>query len=216
MKDRFYLLCTRETVGSRASFHGRRGNGYVTDLDKAEVYNREEAQQAWERGREIDLPVSADHLDVLSEWRVDCQTVSPLEPSELQVGVEYVAYQKGTWDGNDLYWVGESSRTLDFLQAKRFTEPDLTKENWAWVPWAVADSKKRRTVAIGAVNRRIMIQGAGLKKPAWLNRAGRRKGCAKTRMNCPGCGKLHWQFDPHAFHGCNDASCKEYRGWSAE
>lgn len=208
MKDRFYLLCTRDTVGSRAAFHGIKGHSYVTDLDKAEVYTREEAQRAWNSGREIDLPVSADHLDALSEWRVDCQHVGPSDLSQLPADTEYVAYCKGAWDGNDLYWVGESSRTLNVLQAKRFKEPDLSKENLVWLPWAVVDSKKRRTVAISEVNRRTMIQGAGLKQPEWLVKSKRRKGSVKTRMNCPGCGKLHWQFDPHTFHGCNDTSCK--------
>ncbi|XQH61416.1 hypothetical protein QPE40_28205 [Klebsiella pneumoniae] len=34
MSNRFYMLCTRETVGSNASFHCHNGNGY-NSLDAA-------------------------------------------------------------------------------------------------------------------------------------------------------------------------------------
>lgn len=35
MSNRFYMLCTRETVGSNASFHCHNGNGYSSNIDRA-------------------------------------------------------------------------------------------------------------------------------------------------------------------------------------
>ena len=43
MSSRFYMLCTRETVGSNASFHCHNGNGYSSNIDRAHVYTQEEA-----------------------------------------------------------------------------------------------------------------------------------------------------------------------------
>ncbi|CAH3589556.1 DUF551 domain-containing protein [Klebsiella pneumoniae] len=46
MSNRFYMLCTRETVGSNASFHCHNGNGYSSNIDRAHVYTQEEAQSS--------------------------------------------------------------------------------------------------------------------------------------------------------------------------
>ena len=104
MSNRFYMLCTRETVGSNASFHCQNGNGYSSNIERAHEYTLEEAQRGWELGREIDQPVCADSVDALAQWRVDCQYI----PSEsvTEAGCDaYVAYQKGSWNGNDVYWL---------------------------------------------------------------------------------------------------------------
>lgn len=53
MSNRFYMLCTRETVGSNASFHCHNGNGYSSNIDRAHVYTLEEAQRSWELGRRL-------------------------------------------------------------------------------------------------------------------------------------------------------------------
>lgn len=92
MSNRFYMLCTRETVGSNASFHCHNGNGYSSNIDRAHVYTREEAQRSWDLGREIDQPVCADSVD---SWlrHVDCQYI-PAE-SVIERGCDsYVAYKK--------------------------------------------------------------------------------------------------------------------------
>lgn len=52
MSNRFYMMCLRETVGNNASFHCHNGNGYSSDIDRAHVYTLEEAQKAWNCGRE--------------------------------------------------------------------------------------------------------------------------------------------------------------------
>lgn len=70
MSNRFYMLCTRETVGSNASFHCHNGNGYSSNIDRAHVYTQEEAQRCWDYGREIDQPICADGGDALSYRRL--------------------------------------------------------------------------------------------------------------------------------------------------
>lgn len=75
----------------------------MTDIDKAHVYTREEAQKAWDGGREFDIPVSADHVDSETVCKVDSQHV----PSETVIDEKYnkyVAYIKCLWSGNDLFW----------------------------------------------------------------------------------------------------------------
>lgn len=66
-KNRFYMMCLRETVGNNASFHCHNGNGYSSDIDSAHVYTLEEAQKAWNCGRDIDQPVCADSVDALEQ-----------------------------------------------------------------------------------------------------------------------------------------------------
>lgn len=98
MNDRFYMLCLRETVGTNASFHCRNGNGYSSNIDAAHVYTLEEAQESWNKGRPIDLPVAADCIDELAIWHVDSQRLpceSIIEPGCTQ----YVAYVKGVGSG---------------------------------------------------------------------------------------------------------------------
>ena len=63
MSNRFYMMCLRETVGNNDSFHCHNGNGYSSDIDRAHVYTLEEAQKAWNCGRDIEPPISAN-LDV--------------------------------------------------------------------------------------------------------------------------------------------------------
>lgn len=66
MTNRFYMMCSRETVGNNASFHCHNGNGYSSDIDRAHVYTLEEAQKAWNCGRDIDQPVCADSVE---QWQ---------------------------------------------------------------------------------------------------------------------------------------------------
>lgn len=102
MTNRFYMMCSRETVGNNASFHCHNGNGYSSDIDRAHVYTLEEAQKAWNCGRDIDQPVCADSVDAMAVWHVDCQYI-PTESLIESDCTAYVAYKKGSWNGNDVY-----------------------------------------------------------------------------------------------------------------
>ncbi|CFQ90185.1 Uncharacterised protein [Yersinia frederiksenii] len=206
MDKRFYMACLRDTVGSNMAFHCYQGCGYSTDISKAHAYTLEEAQKSWNFGRDIDLPVSADAINAAAVWHVDHQRI----PSEntIEAGCKgYIAFVKGQWNGNDVYWLSDLLPTDDFSKAKVFHEPDVTENSLVWLPFTTADAVKRRTFNINLLNRRTMIQAAGLRVPDWLKRKNRRKSSGKTRWNCPRCGKISWQENPYDFDGCLDWAC---------
>lgn len=212
MKDRFYLACFRDNVGSNVAFHGNNGCGYPTDLDKADIYTLKKAQHAWEMAREYDQPISADHVDDLAVWKVDMQCI----PSETVINKSipfWVAFQKGMYDGNDVFWLSDKLTTTDYSKAKTFHLNEVSPQDTdiIYIPKFLADQKKRRTFDYSKFNRRVMVQAAGLKIPEQIKKERRRKQNPKERMNCPSCGKIHWQFNPHDFEGCNDVFCDEYR-----
>jgi len=211
MRDRFYLACLRETVGSNMSFHCKNGNGYSSNLDRAEVYSLAEAQHAWDCGREIELPIAADDIDAAAKWHLDHQYI-PCENTVTPGCSSYLAFVKSRWNGNDVFWLSDLIPTDDFSKARVFSQPDISENGLVWLPLALADEHKRRTVDIGLLNRRSMVQGAGLRMPNWLKRQQRRRGSSgKTRWNCPKCGKISWQENPYDFEGCRDLSCDEWR-----
>lgn len=211
MKNRFYLACLRETVGTNMSFWCKDGKGYSSSIDKAHVYTLEEAQAAWNSGRSIDLPVDADAVDALAVYHVDHQLVPGVTIVEADCD-KYVGFVKGRWDGNDLYWLVDVGQpTTDFTKAATVSQSQPDSAEIVWLPFHVADAAKRRTFNIDHLNRRTMIQGAGLRIPAWLKRQNRRKPSGKTRWNCPHCGRISWQYNPYDFDGCLNILCE---GWS--
>ncbi|HBQ3155719.1 TPA: hypothetical protein L9902_003131 [Klebsiella pneumoniae] len=214
MSNRFYMLCTRETVGSNASFHCHNGNGYSSNIDRAHVYTQEEAQRCWDYGREIDQPICADAVDALAVWHVDCQYI-PCDSVVEQGCSAYVAYKKGDWNGNDVYWLQSGGLpTDDFSKAFIFVSANTDEPGVVWLPFHMADAVKRRTFNINDFNRRTMVQGAGLVMPEWLKKYNRRQKAksGKVRWNCPHCGRITWQYNPYDFDGCSNYSCE---GWRA-
>lgn len=216
MKEHFYLACLRDNVGSNVAFHARNGGGYVTDIGRAHIYTREEAQRAFDHAREFDLPLSADHIDTLTVWKVDSQYIPC--GTTIETGKRHVAFAERKWDGNDVYWITRSgSRTTDFTKAAIIETADdalkvAVSGNCVVIPFDVADRAKRRTFAIGKINKRIMVTGAGLLTPAHIKRhRRRRKTTGKTRWNCPHCGRIVWQFNPHDFEGCANIDCQGHR-----
>lgn len=212
MKDRFYLACFRDNVGSNVAFHGNGGCGYTTDIDKADAYTRDKAQQAWEMAREYDQPISADHVDALAVWKVDMQYI-PTETIIDSTVLQWVGFQRGRYNGNDVFWLTGKLHDVDFTKSKifGFDEVPIEDESIVYVPFELANKVKRRTFDFSKINRRTMIQGAGLRTPDRIKREKRRKYNPKTRMNCPSCGKIHWQLNPYDFEGCNDIWCEEYK-----
>lgn len=213
MKDRFYLACFRDNVGSSVAFHAIDGRGYTTNIDMAHQFTREEAQRTWENAREFDQPISADHVDELAVFRVDCQRIP--RDSVYRRGVVHVAYAKNRWDGNDVFWYSAQCTSPNFSEAwifPKYSESVLSLDPSKWVilPWALVNFEKRRTFQQRFFNKRIMVQGAGLITPERIKRERRRKNSGKTMFNCPGCGKIHWQYNPYDFEGCQDPSCKEF------
>lgn len=212
MKNRFYLACFRDNVGSNVSFQCKEFKGYHTDIDQAHECTLEEAQRKFNHTREYDLPLSADHVDALAVWKVDHQYLpskSDLSPSD-----KYVFFVKGIWDGNDVYWTDlNGSKSTNFLHAQvigRTAAECINHNDYVVVPFELADKSKRRTFDFRKVNKRTMVQGAGLITPKHLKKISRRNPNPMTRFNCPECGKINWQHNPYDFDGCNHCC----HGWS--
>jgi hypothetical protein len=74
MSDLFYLQDSRSYVGNDLLFWAKDGCGYTTDVSKAEVYSREEAQQQ-HNSRETDIPWPKDYIDQKTRPAVDHQYV---------------------------------------------------------------------------------------------------------------------------------------------
>lgn len=209
MADRFYMACLRDTVGTSVSFHGA-SSAYHTDVQKAREYTKQEAQRAWNSAREIDLPLDADKIDQMTVLKVDCQLL-PTDSMVVPGCNEYVAFKRGRWNGNDVYWLTDGHGTSDdFSLATIFPGP-VESESVISLPLSYADERKRKTFNVGLINRRSMVQGAGLVTPEHIKKYMRRNQSCKTRFNCPGCGKIRWQHNPHDFEGCTDSFCIEYR-----
>lgn len=214
MNNRFYLACTRSTTGSCMVWHCMNGKGYSTDLSNAHVYTLEEAQKVWDLARDIDQPVSADHVDALAVYKVDMQKL----PTESQIESktdQYAAFQKGVYDGNDVYWRTDKlsgSSAVDFSQASIFSYQEAIglSDSFILIPHALADSLKRRTFDASKFNPRTMVQAAGLRVPDHIKRERHTKRNPKTRFNCPDCGCLSWQDNPHDFLGCSNLKCSAY------
>ena len=180
MSNRFYLACFRDNVGSSVGWHCIDGRGYSTNIDKAHVYSLEEAQEELNQAREIDLPISADHVDALAVWKVDHQYI----PNETQVidGIcQYVAFERGgregRYDGNDVYWLNKLtfSTFTDFSKASVFTRREIDiflqhQTDYVVIPFADAEKVKRRTFDKDLFNPLVMIQDAGLTIPKHLKK----------------------------------------------
>lgn len=204
MSNRFYLACTRNRVGSNEGFWVQDGAGYTTNLDKAHVYTLEEAQKAWNSYREIEQPLCADQVDALAVWKVDYQYIP--HDTTLTDTDEYVAYIWNRHDGNDVYFLTEFRESLNFLEAKKYSKISASEnkdDSLVFIPFDLADSKKRRTFDFSLINRRKMITSAGLITPDHIKRFRRRVSTGRVRFNCPNCGKINWQYNPEYFEGCS-------------
>jgi len=209
MKDRFYLASTRDIFGPNLSFHGISGYSYVTDVDKAKVYTREEAQRAWDFGRDFDVPVSADHVDAATTIKVDMQYINSQNefPKDCDC---FVAYKRGSYSGNDVYWLNEGgSSCLSFDLAKKLSSSEIRELNlniWIIIPFESADKVKRRTFEYGNYKPRKMTQGAGIIKPKHAIKS-RRKVNAKTMYNCTSCGQAVWDENPYRLDYSDEVFC---------
>lgn len=214
MSNRFYLACFRDNVGSNVAFQCKDFKGYHTNVDKAHVCTLEEAQDHFNHAREYDLPLSADLVDELTVWKVDHQYISRETQPFTDIHNTYVAYEKGRFDGNDVYWLNIDScnTSTDWDQASVFGYPVAKKldPKYVVIPFSMADQAKRRTFDFRKLNKRKMVQGAGLKTPDHMKKAKRRNADPKTRFNCPDCGKINWQHNPHEFEVCNHCCSGAY------
>lgn len=212
MDGKFYLACLRDNVGSSTAFHAIDGYGYTTNLDKAHTYTKSEVQSAWDRGREFDLPLNAGMVRALSVRKADCQYISVETVLEKDCD-DYLAYKKGKWDGNDLYWLGDYGQFFtDIGKAESLSIEQAIggPDHLVFIPKSHVFKVSRLTFASGLINKRKMTQGSGLVTPNHIKIQKRRVSSGKTRWNCPACGRMVWQFNPHDFHSCKNIDCVEY------
>ncbi|WZL14760.1 hypothetical protein [Vibrio phage vB_VpaM_XM1] len=213
-KNRFYKTSCHGGVGSNVSFHAIKGQGYVTNIDEAEVYTLEEAQAAVDNCHIRDYPeqelfLSADHVDALSVWKVDCQYVNKKYPDHQDPNNEYVAYKKGTWDGNDLGFHTGFGFSYDYERAVIYPAEKIPMEciedhfDYVFVPKSHTDEVARRTFQYKNINRRKMISCAGV---IGIRRKRKRFSSGKVRFNCVVCGKIVWEF---AHPDC-DVTCSHF------
>lgn len=213
----FLLACFRDNVGSNTAFHGVDGRGYVTDINKAHRYTFEEAQKAWGFARSFDQPISLCEIEKHLVTKVDCQKL-PIESVKGNPGERYYGYIKGKWDGNDVYWltsenVRRAGLSVNYAKAWAENECDFNSDNIVYLPVSLVEKHKRDTFNYCHFNARKMVQNYGLRVPERIKQQRRRayqrkRLTGKFRMNCPACGKINWQYDPHAFGKCLDESCE--------
>lgn len=74
MSELYYIQDSRSYVGNAMLWWAKNGNGYTTDLFKAETYTKEEAQKIHDN-RETDIPWSKSYIDEKTQCTVDVQYV---------------------------------------------------------------------------------------------------------------------------------------------
>ncbi|MDN8078330.1 hypothetical protein [Burkholderia multivorans] len=75
MSDLFYVQDSRNYVGNDVMWWALGGNGYTTDLRRAQTYTREEAQ-AMHNERTTDIPWPKEYIDGKTRPAVDMQYIS--------------------------------------------------------------------------------------------------------------------------------------------
>jgi len=74
MSNEFYLQDSRGYVGNDVLWWAKDGNGYTTDLSKAEVYSQDDAVRQ-HQCRESDIPWPKDYIDARTRPAVDMQYI---------------------------------------------------------------------------------------------------------------------------------------------
>ena len=194
MKREFYLRDTRSNVVSTCIFWAKDGCGYVSDVDKAEVFNFDEAQRYADEKHHF-IPLSKMVVDSLATIRVDMQYLTL--NTDFSKGI-IIHRCVGNYDGNDIFFDnGYGGFTANYNEAKVYGingSLDLANKSGVALSEAFLDTICRRTLQATNVNHRKMITNAGIKYRAPRTP---RKTTGKTRGNCPECGKITWNYNPH-------------------
>lgn len=192
MENEFYLRDTRSDIGSTCIFWAKNGCGYVSDLDKAEIFSREDAQKHADRRGHF-IPLSKRKVDEVSTLRVDMQ--------RLKLNVDFskgiiIHKNSSRYDGNDIYFDdGSGGTTANYNEAKTYQlDGDFSKNSGFALSKAFLNTICRRTIQSENINHRKMITASGIKYRAPRKQ---RMKTGKTRGNCPECGKITWDYNPY-------------------
>lgn len=74
MSDLFYLQDSRGYVGNDVLWWALEGNGYTTDLRRAQTYTKDEAQRM-HNARPTDIPWPKEYIDAKTRPAVDMQYI---------------------------------------------------------------------------------------------------------------------------------------------
>ena len=200
--NEFYLRDTRSDVGSTCMFWANDGCGYTSDLDKAHVFDKKEAQDFADQGLHF-IPLSKHQVDALAVRRVDHQYLDSTAFFDVTKGIVIRECHYG-YDGNDIYFRPETGGrpTPNLSEALVFfpnSIEEVIKMDGKPLAKDHMDKISRRCIQSCNVNKRKMTTAAGIKCRS--PRASRSSG--RTRGNCPTCGKITWSFNPYHNEYCN-------------
>lgn len=206
----YFLTSRHGGVGSTVMFHNKDEKGYGSDLRKLEVYSAEEAQKHHQSYGRDSLPLLTKKVMQFSTMRVDHQYLNFKDglPTKGQL---CVVVNPREFDGNDVYFRAKAEHqrhwTANLDEALVYNFDDLPNLGSSLMPWSLMyiQSKARPTLQFSKINTRSMCRGVKLKRNYTPRDSGR------TRWNCPGCGKISWQYNPYDFEGCSDITCNEWR-----
>lgn len=190
MSDQFYLQDSRPHayVGDGLSFWGFGGSGYVTDLDKAQLFTKECACDH----RDTDIPWPKAYIDARTRIGVDCQYVTLSEAfDQYPDSTDFYIQKPQCWNGNNLIWLCEDGTTSSNL-SKAARVPRAETVSWigrlgssgalVW-PCAYIDRHSRRLVERDDVSIKEALRGTGIKLPKELKPR-------EMMFNCHGCGRF--------------------------
>jgi hypothetical protein len=205
MSEAFYLQDSRTTVGDRLMFWAKDAKGYTSDLSKAHVYTREEAE-GQHRSRESDVPWPKGYIDARSQRACDCQYVKREDPAATP-GSDDLCYVQldGRWNGNDMVWLTTAGdHDADLGLARRLTLYEaavLAMTAPGYVVWAKAyiDQLSRPVVTTAGTSIKDALRGTDIK----LVRPRRPR---RDTYNCHGCGRF---LSVHQVYGSDCPHCGE-------
>lgn len=202
----YFLTSRHGDCGNSVMFHNHDERGYGSDLNKLQTYSKEETQKKHDNFGRDSLPLLVKKVIESCTRRVDCQypDVAIGAPrSELTLCVVSIA---GSYDGNDIQFMSnDGGYTYNLEDALVSPLSKLKGLGCNRVIWSLAylSEMSRITFQRKSVNTRSMCRGVKLQRIKKSSDSG------KTRWNCPSCGKIHWQYNPYDFEGCNDYTCDE-------
>lgn len=200
-EELFYIRDSRSDVGSSAMFWMNDGAGYTSDLSKAWKVSREKAVSQ-HNCRETDIPVRCDLADAFSYRAVDMQKLP--KPS-ISDGMNYLVWV-GDYDGNNILFAGDRGASYDLkfiepVSAEKAREVLNRKKNTiVSYPAEAIDGIARHVVCASYVATRKVLRKAKIKMNPALR--AKREPSGKYRGNCPTCGRVTWDYNPHEVAYC--------------
>jgi hypothetical protein len=201
MIKQFFLKSRHGDFCSSVSFWNKNGAGYGTDLSNLELFTREEAQRHLDQDIAA-LPLLASEVMKHSVLRVDMQYLDELRGKPTHASDECVIQIGKCFDGNDIKFKDDFFGTYDLENAVaipfRVAINNRNQNNKVWLKSYLL-SIARPTFQSKNIDVKTMVKGAGIqyKKPRKP-----RPTTGKTRSNCPDCGQIVWEYDPHVEHQC--------------